>query len=182
MTGSAAARGCARPIADIRAPRPLDKYGAPPRSRSHRRWPSDDPEPLEFLGLPYQVSLTIAVEFEPSCHALWPGTGLPDGAGGPFPARRLSGREGSVSALDNFLETNVCYSSWVLQWCPSGSGQHRTSGNPLDRSQRHRICRFGPGAAAAAASGWNATFALAHHDGASGRRSRHDTKRTAARL
>jgi hypothetical protein len=42
--------------------------------------------------------LTIAVDVEPSCHALgW--NSLPDGAGGPFPARRLNGREGSNYAL-----------------------------------------------------------------------------------
>src|SRR5262249_27098652 len=39
-------------------------------------------------------SLTIAIDVEPSYHALgW--NSLPDGAGGPFPARRLSGQEGS---------------------------------------------------------------------------------------
>src|SRR6202035_2328243 len=56
-------------IADIRAPRPLGKSGAPPRGRSHPRRPSGDPEPLESLGLPYQISLTIAVDVEPSYHA-----------------------------------------------------------------------------------------------------------------
>src|SRR3954454_25034039 len=70
MTESSAARGCARPIADIRAPRPLGKSGAPPRGRSHRRRPSGAPEPLESLGLPYQISSTIAVDVEPSYHAL----------------------------------------------------------------------------------------------------------------
>src|SRR5215472_11279314 len=92
MTESAAGRGCARPIADTRAPRPLGKSGAPPRSRSHRRRPSGDPRPLGSLGLPYQVSLTITVDVDPPYYALaW--TGLPVGAGGPFPVRRLSSRE-----------------------------------------------------------------------------------------
>jgi hypothetical protein len=57
---------------------------------SHRRRPSGDLEPLESLGFPYQVSLTIAVNVEPLYHP------LPDGPGGPFPARGLSGREGSI--------------------------------------------------------------------------------------
>src|ERR1700726_4641515 len=60
MTESSAARGRARPIADIRAPPPRGKSGAPPRSRSHRRRPSGDPEPLESLGLPYQISSNAA--------------------------------------------------------------------------------------------------------------------------
>jgi hypothetical protein len=37
---------------------------------SHRRRPSGDLEPLESLGFPYQVSLTIAVNVEPLYHAL----------------------------------------------------------------------------------------------------------------
>jgi hypothetical protein len=36
------------------------------RGRSHRRPPSGDPEPLKPRGLPYQISLTIAVDVEPS--------------------------------------------------------------------------------------------------------------------
>ena len=62
----------------------------PPRSCSHRRRPSGDLEPLESLGFPYQISLTIAVNVEPLYHA------LPDGVGGLFPPRGLSGREASI--------------------------------------------------------------------------------------
>src|ERR1700751_1046243 len=49
--------GCAPPIADTRALRPLGKSDAPPRSRSRRRRPSGDPELLESPGLPSQSSL-----------------------------------------------------------------------------------------------------------------------------
>src|SRR5262249_20802998 len=64
-TECGAGHGCARPIADIQAPRPLDKCRAPPQNCSHRTQPSGDPEPLESPRHPFQISSsTIAVDAE----------------------------------------------------------------------------------------------------------------------
>ena len=81
---------CACAGGEIRRP---PATGAPPRNRSHRRRPSGDPELRGSLCLPNQVPLTVAVDVEPSYDAV-AGMDLPDGARGPFPAGRLSGREG----------------------------------------------------------------------------------------
>src|SRR5262249_19780228 len=57
MPECCADRGCAPPTADTRAPHPLGKSDALLRSRSRRRRPSGDREPLESRDLPSQSCL-----------------------------------------------------------------------------------------------------------------------------